>query len=317
MTDRIWITWENQRRNRTLSRHLQAKLFQLDYKLSRPLRYPVVVFLTMFIILREWPRTIFVQNPSFLLALFAVVLGRLFHKPIIVDAHYAGLFPMAGNNKLLNTITRFITRNAYQTIVTTEDLKQHVESLGGRAFVIPDPLPQFPNITPNKKPGTVLFICTWADDEPYLEIIKAAEKIDPTICIYITGNSKGREKLFGKDLPPNIILTGYISEEEFVNKLFESDLVIDLTTRENCLVCGAYEAIGAGTPLLLSNSVALQKYFGNGAVFTDNTAADIADKISFSISNKNELQQKITVLKKELVQTWNANLAEFEKIIAD
>ena len=53
------------------------------------------------------------------------------------------------------------------------------------------------------------------------------------------------------------------------------DATIDLTTRENCLVCGAYQSIAAGKPMVLSKTRALQTFFPAGAVYTDNSAADI------------------------------------------
>lgn len=314
---RVWITWENQRRNRTLSKHLDAKLLQLDFNLNKFTRYPLLTLYTIYILLKERPKIIFAQNPSIVLALLCVYISFVMRTPVIIDSHYAGLFPLNKRSKILNYLSRFIAKYSTVTIVTTSELKQYVENLGGKSVVLQDPLPSFPPYTP---PQTihpykykVFFICTWAEDEPYLEVIKAAELIDPSIHIFITGNSKGKEKGFGGRLPNNIILTGYISEDMFIKNLYDSDVVIDLTTRENCLVCGAYESISACRPVILSDSAALREYFHKGALFTNNTAKDIANKIDESLNNIEDLVKDVKVFKAEIESNWESSLSNFDR----
>ena len=53
------------------------------------------------------------------------------------------------------------------------------------------------------------------------------------------------------------------------------DATIDLTTRENCLVCGAYESLAAGKPMILSKTRALMNYFSQAAVYVEHTAEDL------------------------------------------
>src|SRR5262245_25632217 len=95
-SQRIWITWETQRRNRTLSEKVDAELYEIDIHAHRLLRYPLSLIKTLAILLRRRPRLLFVQNPSLVLALFAVIYGRVFCKLVVVDAHNAGLFPAEG-----------------------------------------------------------------------------------------------------------------------------------------------------------------------------------------------------------------------------
>ena len=60
-------------------------------------------------------------------------------------------------------------------------------------------------------------------------------------------------------------------KDEYVSMLYSVDATIDLTNRENCLVCGAYESVAAGKPMILSKTQALMEYFNKGAVYVEHT----------------------------------------------
>ena len=320
MSERIWVTWETQRRNRTLSKELRAKIYEFDYRINIMSRYILSIIKTLKIFVSEKPKVIFVQNPSLVLALLAVLYGKLVKVPIVVDAHNAGLSPVRGPTAIVNGIALQIIKLASLTIVTNYALKNYVETQGGKAFVLPDPTP---SLIPTKKllklrgKYNVLFICTYANDEPYLEVINAARLIAEEIVIYISGNPRGKEKELIKNLPNNVILTGYLSEEEFIDMLFSVDVVLDLTTRDDCLVCGAYEGIAVEKPIILSDTIALREYFNKGALFVDNTARDISNKICFAIKQKQGLTKETAVLKEQLVRARGETLNDLEKLLTD
>lgn len=318
MSMRIWITWENQRRNHTLSSALGAKLFQFDLKLNKFVRYPVVLLKTLITFIRERPNLILVQNPSLVLSFFAVNYGRLFNTPVIVDAHNAGVYPFNGTKRWANRLAVHLFRLATFTIVTNNALAEYVESKDGRSVVLQDPIPEFKCPTQKKDLKgrfNVLFICSWASDEPYIEVIKAAELLDKTTYIYITGNSKGKEKEFGDKLPENVILTGYICEEDYIGMLYSSDVVMDLTTREDCLLCGAYEAVAMEKPIIISDTKALKEYFSIGAFYTNNTYTDIANKINIAVVEIERMKREINILKTKLISEWNKKRKVFEELL--
>ena len=59
---------------------------------------------------------------------------------------------------------------------------------------------------------------------------------------------------------------------------------------EDCLVCGAYEALAAGKPLVLSRTRALRDYFGTAALLTDNTIDGIAASVERAYAEREQLQ---------------------------
>ncbi len=319
MSSRIWISWETHRRNQTTSKALGARLFEIDYsKTNSLMRYLRAIIKTVFLLLRERPKLIFVQNPSMVLAVLALQFGYLSRTPVIVDAHNAGLKPFAGEKRWANRLARHIMRSASLTIVTNSGLAEYVKNNGGRPAILPDPLPNFiweQRLVSLKGKINILFICTWASDEPYIEMMTAAAFLDKSICIYITGNSKGKENALGKSLPENVILTGYVTEEEYISLLHTADIIIDLTTRDNCLVCGAYEAIAVEKPLILSDTPAIREYFSHGALYTNNTAVNIAQQIRDCVERIEDIQNEVKQFKKDITVRWERIKHDLEKTI--
>ncbi len=315
MHKRIWITWEKQRRNQTLSKALNAKLFEFDLKCTRLLRYPIAIFKTLATFVAERPELIFVQNPSLILSFFAVNYGLIADVPVIVDAHNAGVYPFNGKYAWADRLATYLFRKASITIVTNDALAAYVSTHGGHAEVLPDPIPEFP--TPIAKKVlkgnfNILFVCSWADDEPYDEVMQAARLLDKNIYVYITGNGRGKELKYMDKMPENVVFTGYLQDSDFIEMLYSCDLVMDLTTRNNCLVCGAYESVAAEKPLIVSNSKASMEYFSQGALYTTNTSSDIAAQIENAVNMKDNMQKQIKVLKKEMMNEWAKRLQTME-----
>lgn len=83
---------------------------------------------------------------------------------------------------------------------------------------------------------------------------------------------------------------------------------MDLATRENCLLCGAYECTALEKPLILSDSRALREYFNQGVVYTPNNAKGIAQSITEGVQNIAALAAQIKVLKQNLLVSWAKKL---------
>lgn len=300
----IWLTWERQRRNHTLSAALGARLNEFVFEGGMG-RYVRSAAATAAVIARERPRVVFTQNPSLVLCLLALLLRRTYGYRLIVDAHNAGLYPMEGKSRVLNALARYVARSADRVIVTNPSLERVVAGWGGRPVVLPDPLPDLPPRRGERGGGTpfhVVFVCRWAADEPYREVLAAASHLGAGFRISITG--KPPASLAPGALPPNVTLTGFLPEGDYVALLQSADAVLVLTTRENCLNCGAYEAVSLERPLVLSDTSALRSYFGRGALFTDNDAESIAAALVAARGSAASLGAAVAVLKGELAARW-------------
>jgi glycosyltransferase involved in cell wall biosynthesis len=319
MAKRVWITWEKQRRNRTLSTALDCRLFEFNLPYGRIWRYPMALSLTVATLVKERPTMLFVQNPSIVLAAFAVAYGWLVGLRVGVDTHNAGATPRNHQGLLERVVAGFIRRRAYLTIVSNQLLADLLRpDVKGKVAVVPDPMPCLQRgIAHRALRGrhNVLFVCSWANDEPYVEVIKAAALLDEDTYIYVTGKSRGKDKTFGGMVPPNVVFTGYLPDEDYVAMLFACDVVVDLTTREGCLVCGGYEAVAAERPVILSDTVALRSYFARGALFTNNTYPDIAERIHDAIARSEDLVAEVRALKQDLIRRWEEERQGVEGLI--
>jgi glycosyltransferase involved in cell wall biosynthesis len=281
---------------------LDARLVEFDLELPGWQRYPLATWKTLATLIAEKPKIIFAQNPSIVLAWVAVIYANLTGKKVIIDAHNAGLFPAEGKYRSLNWLASKLFKWTTMTIVSNDALKTHVERLGGRAVSLPDPIPEItpPADSPHLAGKfNVLFICSWADDEPYYEVIRAAALLDKNIYIYMTGKSRGLEANAGIPVPGNVVLTGFVTDERFSELLYGCDAVMALTTREDCLLCGAYEGVSAGKPLLLSDTNALRNYFNQGSVYVDNSPAGIAAAITTIAESHASLTREIQEMHKQ------------------
>ena len=312
----LWIAWENHTRNRSLSAELHAHLVQLDYRhQNSPARYTHSICKTIALLWHWRGKVVIAQNPSIILSLLCIILRPLLRYRLVVDAHNAGVFPKEGQSLWLQKIADIIIRGTAYTIVTNQGMAKIIEEKNGRPIVLPDPLPTL-HIPLSSKPlpHSVIFICSWAADEPFLEVFKAAEQL-PELNFYVTGNSKGREQQFGRALPANIKLTGYLPELDYLQLLCSCDIVLDLTTRDHCLVCGAYEAVSCKKPFVLSNNQATQDYFRLGSTYCDNTAPSIASCLRKVYLDKDIYRKEVETLHSLLKKEWLQSLHKAQRLL--
>lgn len=313
----IWITWEVQRRNHGISASLDYPLYEIESKGIRLKRYFASIAKTFTVLTTDKPDVVVAQNPSIILSITVILLQKFLNYKIIIDAHNGGLFPFEGRSLFLLSIAKWIQRKSDLTLVTNEEMKAVVESNGGSAFVLPDKIPNVPVPTSPKKvlngQGSIAFICTFSSDEPYQNVIEAARLLNPNIYVHITGKYKGKVNL--SDLPHNVKMRGYLAEIDYWSLLHSVDVVMDLTLREGCLVCGAYEAIAINTPLILSNTKATKKYFNDGCVYVDPSPEGIANGVTYALSNLVRLEDGVKRLKSGLQDNWNDRLILLQRYI--
>ena len=312
----IWISWERHRRNIGISNALGFELFEIIIEENRLWRYICSSLKTVSIIIKEKPDIVVSQNPSIVLSLLVVFLKKLLGYKAIVDAHNSGIFPLEGKYKFLNLLSKIVQKKADITIVTNKELKNIVEKNGGKAFVLPDKIPKVCEKLeklPLEDGFNIVYICSWVEDEPFDEVIKAAYLIPKNIFLYFTGNYKGKVQKYS--LPENVRLLGYISEKHYWNLLFSSDAIMDLTKRENCLVCGAYEGIALLKPLILSDTKVQKDLFNKGCVYVKPEAISIAKEIKELVQNYNKLKEEIVELKESYEKIWDRSLEIFKREI--
>lgn len=103
-------------------------------------------------------------------------------------------------------------------------------------------------------------------------------------------------------------------EEQYITMLHSADATIVLTERENCLLCGAYESIAAGKPMILSGTNAIKGYLNCGAIYVNHTVEDMQTAMREVLSRKQELAVEVVQLKSLLDRRWLERKAALEQI---
>lgn len=323
-----WITWEDHRRSKELAKSLGADYIFIKSNEKFILRHIIKSILTIKVLINNRKSIVVVQNPSRILACLAAILKVILKYPLIVDRHTN--FRL-GKKPSLNPAIWFVIicseisiRLADLTIVTNDYLKELVERKGGRGFVLYDKIPDLKassetkdlNQNIKKNDAIILFVCTYAADEPYRNVFKAAELLPEGFKINITGNYS-KVGISPGDTPSNVELLGFVSEKDYIDHLNNSDVVLVLTSAEWCLVCGGYEAMSVGKPLITSNTTALNEFYDGSAIVTEHDPMSLAAAITNAVSNKSELSKKITVLKEEKQKQWEESWANLHEVISD
>lgn len=304
----VWITWETQRRSIELAKMFECELYVFDY--NGILRYPKCIVKTLKVLASKYTDVIFVQNPSMVLAAVACLYKIIYGKKVIVDRHTTFKLDkkdtLRVSNLIFKALHKFTIKYADLTIVTNEFLANIVTNMGGRAYVLPDKLP---DIRQTEKPQLIkgfslLLISSFGHDEPIEEVLKCANMITKDgINLYVTGNTSKLSESVIKNAPSNVIFTGFLKEQDFVNIVFAVDAVMVLTTASYCMLCGCYEAIAAKKPLITSKSIVLEEYF-TGSIFVQNTSSDIKDGIYELYNNYDAYLNNSKNLEKSLKRKW-------------
>lgn len=304
------LTWEQHRRTRELCDWLGMPLHEVTFSASRLKRYVRLGVQTLRLLAQQRPRVLYVQNPSLILSVLVLAarpfLGRY---KVIMDAHNEAVAPFTHAYWPVTSLSRYALRTADVTIVTNAALADQVRQLGGTPHVLPDrlPTPPFPPTAPPRLDGPlrVMVVATYAADEPIAEIIEAARMLGDDYQLSITGRETKLPAEQRARLPANVRQTGFLSEEAYWELMRDSHIVLDLTLKPNCLVCGAYESLALLRPMVLTGNPATVDLFGKVALFPgEHDAKSIADCLQRSRAQLAQLNASVVSERPRFEQRW-------------
>jgi len=305
----IWLAWQKHRRTQSICEYLDIPMYAETVSASRVVRYIKLTIRSLKIIHVESPRILIVQNPSIVLCFLTIILRPFYRYRLVVDAHNEGVLPYANKSKVFLLLTDFIVRNADYTIVTNRFLANLVKKKQGNPLVLPDRLPSLRQKAcmtnfANSTKKIFLLICTHAKDEPVQQILDAVAHFTDEILLVVTG--KAAPEILGQyeNIPDNVSFSGFLPDDEYLAALAGCDCVIDLTMMEYCLVCGAYEAVSVGKPMILSEDLACREIFSKGTIYTKPDTRAIIAALNEALLKLEYLAAEARELKDELEVVW-------------
>lgn len=316
--DGLWITWEDHRRSRELADAFEVPYYALESRWPRLIRYFVLGFRTLVLVVNERPRVVFCQNPSIALATLLCILKPVLGYTLVVDRHSNFKLETLGSRSpkliLFHWLSRWTIKRADRTIVTNQPLADVVADWGGRPEVLQDRIPTMAPTTPPRRPSvmqgrtgpSVMCVTTYSGDEPIDELIEALRGLEG-VTAYLTGRyERTGWAAVKEDLQAHhIVLTGFLSAQDYVDLMAEVDVVVVLTVWDNVLTCGAYEAFAMGKPMVLSDTSALRQYFGEAPIYVSPEASSIQEGIDAALRAKAEREEMISRERRIIVESWN------------
>lgn len=150
-----------------------------------------------------------------------------------------------------------------------------------------------------------VFPASFSPDEPISELIDAARKVS-NVSVLITGNFNNcKNSGLIQDAPPNVRFMGFLSVSDFDALIVHCDAVIAFTRFDGIQLSVCGEAVGAGKPMLVSETTTLKRLFPKGSVFVDSSDAhSIANGIGYLTENSTYLSQEMRGFRDEITSAW-------------
>jgi glycosyltransferase involved in cell wall biosynthesis len=309
-TDALWVSWNVHRRTTGLCAAWDVPLHIIRSK-RIGLRWIEQAVDTLKLLRKKKPAILFVQNPSLSLTVLALLARPFFAYCLVVDAHNEGVRPYHRPGAFVAWLTRSVLKSADLTIVTNAALAMDVSAAGGRPLVLPDRLP-VPLLLPKPRAPQdapdVAVIASFRSDEPIAAILAAAATM-PAVRFVFSGDAR-RFRRNGIKVPANVRLPGYLVEKMYWQFLAQARVICDLNLKSDCLVCGAYEGLALGKPLVLSDNAPTREIFGRVAVLTSNEPENIAIALRTALEQRDRLAANATKEREAFSARWQLQSVE-------
>ena len=299
----IFITWYPYcRRSDALGEQLGAPSHLVHYlrfkaPLVAPFKYVLQTLKTAWILVLERPDGVLVASPPAVAPLVIWLGSLILRYRFIVDAH-SGAFQHARWTWSL-PLQRFLARRALATIVTNEHMAGRVRSWGGRVEMVQDLALDLDPAGARNRRGDfhVVFICTYSVDEPVEAVVEAARNL-PGVQFSFTGDPSYAPGHFRERIPPNVHLTGFIPDADYLALLRGADAILVLTREDHTMQRGAYEAVALEKPLITSHWPLLREVFSRGTEHVDNSAESIAAAVRRVRENLEGYRREMAALRR-------------------
>lgn len=273
-------------------------------------RYLLSAFHTVRILHRQRPKVVVVTNPPLLLPLLVLAWSSISGQAKVVLDSHPGAFGAMGDRMgaALVPLHRWVARRVAFSLVAAPFWQDKVEAWGGAAMVVHEA--RGAALAPPKghAPLQVLYVGTFAQDEP-VEAIVGAAKVVPECALVVTGDLAQAPAGLTEGASRNVSFAGFLDTDDYVRHLEASDIVIALTTEPNSVMRAAYEAVYANRPLIVSDWPILRELFPD-AIHANNDAQSLAGALRRAIRDHAEMMEQTGASRARQIARWNLQRKE-------
>jgi glycosyltransferase involved in cell wall biosynthesis len=295
----------------------QARFINDGFTGSRfalPLAYLVKSVRTWQVLSSDDPQTVLVITPP-VFAPFVAWLWSVVHRRVLVVDCHTGAFH-SSKWAWARPLHRWLLRRVRVVLLHTEELEALVSAWGARAMLFPDDLPSAVDASPQTGAlgRSVLIAGSFDSNEPVEMVIEAARLL-PDVEFRFTGDAALLPARVRSAAPANVVLTGYLGYPVFLGELQAADVVGVFSTDPRIMNRAAFEAVGLGRPLVLSDLPGLRDRFGSAALFSENDPAKIAAALVAALDTTSELARKSVALQARLRAQRERAVVRLQSII--
>lgn len=260
------------------------------------------------------PTSIIVMQPP-LPALLAVLSTRAGRRAQLIGDLHTGTFENPAWRWALPTVLRLLRRRGF-AVVTNEPLAVRARARGVTAVVVDDPLSDDElsasadfddsRLADVASRPFMLVPFAYANDEPVSELLEAARAL-PDVTFVLTGKAPDAVR---SAAPPNVVLTGFVSHDDFQRLLIRASAVAALTDREFTMQRAGYEALMGRKPLLTAETATLRAYFGEAAVYAAPSTAAIASGVETVFARLDVYREQMSELRLTKIDEQRSRLEQ-------
>ncbi len=283
-----------------------------------PLRYLVDAIETWFVLQRERPRVVVVISPPVFAPLVAWAWCHLYGARLVLDCHTSAFSP--GRWGWTRPVHRWLASRVHAMTLHTEEATAEARRWTSRALLLPDDVPE-PLAAPVPRPPVslryghrVVIAGSLNNEEPVAATIDAARLL-PDVEFVFTGERGRIAPELAAGAPPNVVFSGWLEYPRFLEALAGADVVASFSLVPHIMNRAAFEAIGLGRALVLTDFPGLRDRFGDAAVFAGNAPEAMAAGIRDALARRAELEARSTEVGARLRGAREAALEQLRQLV--
>jgi glycosyltransferase involved in cell wall biosynthesis len=178
---------------------------------------------------------------------------------------------------------------------------REVAGWGAKALFVPDDVPPG-GLACRLTPATsqrVVVAGSLDDTEPVQATIEAARLL-PQCEVILTGDFSRLPRLVIESAPDNVVFSGWLSYPRFLAELNSANVVAAFSLDPGVMNRAAFEAIGLGKALVLSDIPGLRECFGNAAVYCANQSGAMAAALRVALADRQRLELSSRLIRDRL-----------------
>jgi glycosyltransferase involved in cell wall biosynthesis len=145
-------------------------------------------------------------------------------------------------------------------------------------------------------------------------VVEAARLL-PEVEIRLTGHPSLLPWGLRDSAPPNAVFTGFLPYGVFLGELMAAHVVAAFSTSPEIMNRAAFEAVGLGCPLVLTDFPGLRRRFGAAALFAANSPEQMAAILRQALDSRHELASRSRSLAVELRSQRAGALSELQRVL--